>query len=92
MSEETESRGKKKLPAFASEQEESNFWDTHDSTEYFEDTTPEDIVFVDARPRVTIKLEREALVRLKEVAQRKGVDYETLARMWVLERLKQETK
>lgn len=39
-----------KLPQFTSEQEEAAFWDSHDSTEFLEDTTAVDVTFVDARP------------------------------------------
>jgi hypothetical protein len=39
-----------KLPRFVSEQEEAEFWATHDSTEYLDDTEPVDVTFIDARP------------------------------------------
>jgi hypothetical protein len=38
-----------KLPHFASEQEEVEFWATHDSTEYLDETEPVDVTFIDAR-------------------------------------------
>ena len=82
-----------KIPKFASEQEESDFWDTHDSTDYLDDTTPEDVIFVDARPnktQISLRLEPDTIAKLKEVARRKGVGYQTLIRMWVMERLGQE--
>jgi predicted DNA binding CopG/RHH family protein len=82
-----------KVPKFATEQEESAFWDTHDSTEYFEDTEEVDIEFVDARPKktlISLRLERESINRLKAVAERKGIGYQTLIRMWVMERLNSE--
>lgn len=79
-----------KLPQFTSEQEEAAFWDTHDSTEFLEDTTPVDVTFVDARPAkklISLRLEPAAIDRLKAIAQQKGVGYQTLMRMWVMERL-----
>ena len=39
-----------KLPRFVSEQEEAEFWATHDSIEYLDDTESVDVMFVDARP------------------------------------------
>ncbi len=79
-----------KLPQFTSEQEEAAFWDTHDSTEFLEDTTPVDVTFVDARPPkklISLRLDPAAIEKLKAVAHKKGVGYQTLLRMWVMERL-----
>jgi len=82
-----------KLPRFSSEQEEAAFWDTHDSTAFLEDTAAVDVTFVDARPTkklISLRLEPGAIARLKAIAQQKGVGYQTLMRMWVMERLAQE--
>lgn len=82
-----------KLPKFASVQEEALFWDTHNSTEFLDDTESVDVAFVDARPikkLITLRLDPGAIERLKEIAQRKGLGYQTLMRMWVMERLTQE--
>ncbi len=82
-----------KTPKFASDQEEADFWDTHDSTNYMDDTVEIDAVIIDARPNkspISLRLEPETIARLKEVAGRKGIGYQTLIRMWVLERLNSE--
>ncbi len=82
-----------RLPKFTSEQEEALFWDTHNSTEFLDDTEPVDVAFVDARPTkklITLRLDPGVIERLKEIAQRKGLGYQTLMRMWVMERLTQE--
>ena len=81
------------IPKFANEQEEAEFWATHDATEFLEETTPVDVKFVDARPRktqISLRLDPTAIEKLKVVAQRKGIGYQTLIRMWVMERLSQE--
>jgi predicted DNA binding CopG/RHH family protein len=82
-----------KLPEFASEQEEAEFWATHDSAEFLDSTEETDVVFEDARPRKTqicLRLDAEAIGKLKVIAERKGVGYQTLIRMWVMERLTDE--
>jgi len=82
-----------KIPKFTSEQEEAEFWDTHDSIEYVEDTEPMEVSFVDARPAkklISVRMEPTAIEKLKVVAQQKGIGYQTLMRMWVMERLAQE--
>ena len=82
-----------KIPKFASEQEESEFWDTHSFADYLDDTEEVDVRFVDTRPaktQISLRLEPETITRLKELARRKGIGYQTLIRMWVIERLQQE--
>ena len=79
-----------RLPPFTNEQEEAAFWDANDSTEFLEDTAAVDVAFVDARPAkklISLRLEPGAIDRLKLVARQKGVGYQTLMRMWVMERL-----
>jgi predicted DNA binding CopG/RHH family protein len=82
-----------KIPRFADDQEEAGFWDTHDSTDYLDETEPVDVEFVDARPpktQISLRIDAETVHRLKVVARRKGVGYQALIRMWVMERLQAE--
>lgn len=82
-----------KIPKFDSEREEAQFWETHDSTQFLSETEPIDAVFVDARPAkklISFRLDPAAIDRLRTVAKRKGIGYQTLMRMWVMERLNQE--
>jgi hypothetical protein len=83
-----------KIPQFASEQEESEFWDTHDSTNYFDETTEVEMVFVDQRPRVglvTVPLDRDTVSRLVALANRRKVGYRALLAEWIVERLAAES-
>jgi predicted DNA binding CopG/RHH family protein len=80
----------KTLPQFANEQEEAAFWDAHDSTEYLSATEAIDVTFVDARPakqQISLRLEPAVIERLKQIAHSKGIGYQTMIRMWVMERL-----
>jgi predicted DNA binding CopG/RHH family protein len=82
-----------KIPKCADDREEAAFWDTHDSTETLNDTQPVDVTFIDARPpkaQISLRIDTEAVRQLKLVARRKGVGYQTLIRMWVMERLQAE--
>jgi predicted DNA binding CopG/RHH family protein len=84
-----------KIPAFANEQEEAEFWDTHDSTDFFEDTKEVDVHFSGPRPRktlISLRLDQETIDRLKELASEQGLGYQTLIRTWVTERLMAETQ
>ncbi len=82
-----------KLPQFADETEEAEFWATHDSTGYLDNTEPIVVTFVDARvPKklISVRFDNETIESLKTVACTKGIGYQTLIRIWVNERLAQE--
>lgn len=84
-------RAKSRIPPFKTVEEEAAFWDTHDSTEFedeFEDVT--DVMFVKSRPTkgITVRLDGETLAQLAQQAQEKGVAPSTLARLWIVERLR----
>lgn len=82
-----------KIPQFTSEQEEAEFWATHDSTPYLEDTEAIEVSFEDARRRkteISLHLDAESVAELEAVARRKGVGFEALVRLWVMERLARE--
>jgi predicted DNA binding CopG/RHH family protein len=52
-----------------------------------------DVTFVDARPpktQIALRLDPETLDNLKIVARHKGMDYQTLIRAWIMERLSHE--
>jgi len=82
-----------KLPQFANEHEEAEFWNTHDATDFLDESETVEVTFRDARPpkkQISLRLETETIDSLKEVAGQKGIGYQTLIRMWVVERLAQE--
>ena len=83
----------RRLPHFADEKEEAEFWATHDSTDYLDETQPVEVTFVDARvPKrlISVRFDNETIESLKAVARRKGIGYQTLIRIWVNERLAEE--
>lgn len=52
-----------------------------------------DVVFVNARPpkkQMSLRLDPDAIEQLKAIAARKGIGYQTLIRIWVMEQLAQE--
>jgi predicted DNA binding CopG/RHH family protein len=83
-----------KIPQFKTEQEEADFWDAHDSTEFLDETEAVNVDFVDARPpmkQISLRLDPSIIDQLKSLAAGKGIGYQTMIRMWVMERLGQET-
>ncbi len=82
-----------KIPQFKTEQEEADFWDSHDSTDFLDETEAINVTFVDARPsmkQISLRLDPSVIDQLKSLAVGKGIGYQTMIRMWVMERLGQE--
>ncbi|MBI3913222.1 MAG: hypothetical protein HY327_03330 [Chloroflexi bacterium] len=84
---------KSSIPKFKSEEEERRFWATHDSSRYFGMMREVKGLIRDARPKkkaISIRVDEPALSKLKAVAAKRGLGYQTLMRQWVLERLDKE--
>jgi hypothetical protein len=80
------------VPAFQDEEEAADFWDTHSPLDY-----PDDFQEVQARfgrPLIkrglTVKLDQNTIDELRAIATERGVGPSTLARMWILDHLRQE--
>jgi hypothetical protein len=84
----------KLVPDFRSLEEEAEFWDTHDSTEFegeFEEVE-EEMQFVLVRPYerwIPLVLVEQFMTVLEERARKERVDTMTLIQNWVWERLKE---
>jgi len=82
---------KERLPKFRNEEEAAAFWDTHSPLDF-----PEEFKEVEVKlPRalfkrgLTIKLGEDTIEELRTRGQRQGIGPTTLARMWILEHLKE---
>jgi predicted DNA binding CopG/RHH family protein len=81
-----------KIPIFKNYAEEADFWDTHDFTEFVDELTPVKVKFNLSQPKeetLTIRLQANLKQRLSNVAEEMGVNTSTLARMWIVEKIKQ---
>lgn len=80
-----------RIPSFANIEEEAEFWDTHDFTDFLDESTPVQLtVGPELAERLTLRLEQRDRQQLVALAREKGVGPSTLARMWIKERLRQE--
>jgi CopG antitoxin of type II toxin-antitoxin system len=87
----TPARGR--IPSFQSVEEEAAFWDTHDITDFLDESTPVQLsVGPELAERLTLRLDRADWQALAKHARAKGVGPSTLARMWLKERLRQEAE
>ncbi|MDQ3547185.1 MAG: BrnA antitoxin family protein [Chloroflexota bacterium] len=81
-------RPKEPIPKFASYEEEAEFWDTHDVTDYWDDFEPTDLRFSpDLRSELTIPIDSRTLSRLQEAASSRGIAIDTLLQSWIHEHL-----
>ncbi len=80
----------KPVPPFATIEEEAEFWDTHSVVDEIDEGTL--VGFHRARKSgsLTIRFKPEDIQLLREKANHLGIGPTTLARMWILEHLRQD--
>jgi predicted DNA binding CopG/RHH family protein len=81
-----------KMPKFRNEAEEARFWDTHDSTEFLEGFKPARLTFARRQPKVlvSVRLGKSEVALMRQLAQRRGLGFGSLTRMWLTEKLLEE--
>jgi len=86
---------KKKIPKFRDEDEEREFWASHDSTEYVEWSKAEEVTLPNLRPTlktISIRLPEIIVEELKLLAHRRDVPYQSLMKIFLAERIEQELR
>ena len=89
---------KKKLPAFRTDGEERNFWEKAPPGEYLHQTRAAKVRVSPAlraqvkekKLNLTLRMEPSRVRALKAAAHYHGIPYQTLMRMWIVERLRKE--
>lgn len=84
----------KPLPVFASEAEEREFWETHDTSPYFDWKQARSAVFPNLKPStetISLRLPTALLSELKELANKRDVPYQSLLKVFLAERVARET-
>ena len=84
---------KKKLevPRFASEAEEREFWETHDTTDYVDWSKAKRVAFPNLKPSTTtisLRLPDSVLERIKVEANKRDVPYKALIKALLFEGVK----
>ncbi len=83
----------KQMPTFKNEQEEADFWATHDTTEYFDTSKPVEIDFSHLKPStksITLRLPVSLLQSIRKIANKKDVPYQSLMKIFLDEKVKEE--
>ena len=84
---------KKALPKFKSEDSEREFWAQHDSADVIDWRKAKRLTLPNLRPSsqtISLRLPKPMLDRLKLLANKRDVPYQSLLKMFVAERLKTE--
>ena len=79
-----------RIPKFKTYAEEVKFWDTHNVTDFEDETENVDIVFELDKPRdetLILRLQKNFKDKLERTARARGLNVSTLARMWLMEKL-----
>lgn len=84
----------KPIPRFKNENEEAEFWATHDSTEYIDWSkaivNPAFPNLKHSTKTITIRVSESLLNALKAIANKKDVPYQSLVKMFLDEKVKEE--
>ncbi len=80
------------VPEFRSREEETVFWDTHDVTDFLDELRPVRVRFAaNLSAGMTVRLDPGDREALGKIAAERGVGPSTLVRMWIKERLRDES-
>lgn len=82
---------KSKVPDFKSYEEEANFWDTHDFTEFLDEMKPVKVKFNLKMPKeetIIVRLQRPMKKKMQIIADDMGLNLSTMMRMWMIEKMK----
>ena len=83
----------KPIPIFRSEDEEREFWATHDTTDYIDWSRARWVTFPNLKPStetISLRLPAALLADLKILANRRDVPYQSLLKVFLAERLNHE--
>ena len=85
----------KEIPKFNSEDEERAFWSNHDSTEFVDWDKAESYVLAKLKPTtrtISLRLSESMLDKIRLVANKRDVPYQSLIKMFLKERVDEELK
>jgi predicted DNA binding CopG/RHH family protein len=79
----------KAIPKFTTEVVERRFWEEHDSTEYVDWSGAQPVRFPNLKPStqsISLRLPTSLLHKIKIEANRRGVPYQSLIKVWLAEK------
>ncbi len=85
----------KKIPEFKNEDEEREFWSKHDSADYINYEKAQKVIFKDLKPTshsISIRIPDYLLTRLKIIANKKDIPYQSLLKIYLSEKIEEELR
>jgi len=86
---------KKRIPKFKNEDEEREFWATHDSTEFVNWNKSKRVILSNLKPSIrtiSLRLPESMIEELKLLANKRDVPYQSLLKIFLAERIDEELK
>ena len=86
---------KKRIPKFRNEDEERDFWSSHDSTEYIDWSEAKNVTMPKLKPTlktISIRLPEIMIEELKLLSNKRDVPYQSLMKMFLAERVEQQLR
>ena len=84
------SQNKASISKKSSYQEVGEFWDTHDLSEFWEQTKPAKFEVDIETQRMYYPIDSKLSGNILELARKRGISPETLINLWVSEKIRQE--
>ena len=84
------SKQTKSIPTFATESEEREYWEKHDSTEHLDWSKAQRVVLPNLKPStktISLRLPQHLLDSIKAAANSRDVPYQSLIKVWLQEKL-----
>ena len=85
----------RKIPKFRGEDQERNFWASHDSTDYVDWRRSERVKLPNLRPTtrtISIRLPESMIEKLKVLANKRDIPYQSLLKMFVADKIEEELR
>lgn len=83
----------KAIPVFKTEDEERKFWDNADTSQYFDWSTAQRVVFPNLKystESISLRMPSSILDRIKAMANERDVPYQSLIKMILADRVEEE--
>jgi predicted DNA binding CopG/RHH family protein len=84
---------KNKIPKFRTEEEEREFWNSHDSTKYVDWKKAKEVTLPNLKPSarsISIRFPEILIEELKMLAHKKDIPYQSLIKAYVSEKVKED--
>lgn len=83
----------KPIKPFKTLEEEARFWDTHDVSTLFKNpkTPLSKLALIEPEKQevITVRLQKSVKKKLEQIAHMKGINFSTLSRMWLIEKVQE---